>query len=362
MTRLIAAPPAKENAVADAFPTTSGVLAMANLRAQIEGQEREAVAGRLTVIGQAGLIALIALRGHVLGCIADYDRAEALAEQLARNAPSDPDAFLARARTRAMFHRFSHALTDLDSAQRHGANPRTVNAERAAIFQAIGQYEQALTIYNEAVKRRPDFNSFGDLATLHAERGQIAAAENCFTESRKRYRGASPIPLAQLDFKRAQMWIAHHNLQRAHMWLDAALHRLPQYAPAQGHLAEVEAALGETDSAIARLRPLASSSDDPDYASQLARILGAVGRFDEASEWRDRAAARYDELLEKKLERFADHAAEFWLEAGADPHRALWLAEKNLEVRPTRRACELVARATHPVMVHARADLTTSML
>jgi tetratricopeptide (TPR) repeat protein len=340
--------------IADAFLTTSGVPAMANLQAQIEDQEHEAVAGRLTVSGRAGLIDLIALRGHVLGCMADYDRAEALAERLAQDAPSDVDAVLARARSRATFHRFSHALTDLDSAQRLGANPRTVNAERAAIFQAIGQYEQALTIYNEAVKRRADFNSLGDLATLHAERGQIAAAENCFTEARKRCRGVSPIPLAQLDLKRAQMWIAHHNLQRAHLWLDAAVCRLPEYAPAQGHLAEVEAALGETDSAIARVRSLAHSSDDPDYALQLARILGDTGCFEEAREWRDHAAARYDELVEKKLEAFADHAAEFWLEAGADPRQALWLAHKNLEVRPTRRACELVARATHSAMVHAR--------
>ena len=52
---------------------------------------------------------------------------------------------------------------------------------------------------------------------------------------------------------------------------------MPAYAPAQGHLAEVEAELGEIDSAIARLHSLAASSDDPDYAAQLARILGDAG-------------------------------------------------------------------------------------
>ena len=53
---------------------------------------------------------------------------------------------------------------------------------------------------------------------------------------------------------------------------------MPAYAQAQGHLAEVEAELGEIDSAISRLHSLAASSDDPDYAAQLARILGDVGR------------------------------------------------------------------------------------
>jgi hypothetical protein len=61
---------------------------------------------------------------------------------------------------------------------------------------------------------------------------------------------------------------------------------------AQGHLAELDAALGETAAAIARLRPLALASDDPDYATQLARILGDAGQTEEAQTWRAKAKAR----------------------------------------------------------------------
>ena len=339
--------PPFDRAIGSDIPTTAGVVAIGNLQAQIDGHEREAAAGRLTVQAQAGLIDLIALRGHLLGCVADYECADALAEQLAQDSPADGDALLARARTRATFHRFADALTDLDEAERLGADRTMVDAERAAIFQAVGRYEEALTIYSEAIERRADFHSFGDLATLHAERGAIAIAERCFSESRALYRGVSPIPLAQLDFKHAQMWMVQDDLARARTWLDAAVCRLPAYAPAAGHLAEVEAALGETDAAIGRLRPLTISSDDPEYPAQLARILGEAGRVEEAREWRDRAAARYDELVARHLEAFADHAAEFWLDAGADPRRALLLAKKNFELRPTWRAHDLVASAMH---------------
>jgi hypothetical protein len=51
-------------------------------------------------------------------------------------------------------------------------------------------------------------------------------------------------------------------------------------------------------------------------------------------------------MVARHLEAYADRAAEFWLDAGADPHRAQWFARKNLDVRPTWRAHELVARAT----------------
>ena len=342
--------PAATGAVVDGeLPTTAGSLAVANLQAQIDGQQRQAVAGELDVGGQAALIELVALRGHVLGSIADYEWAQTRAEQLTHDRPADGEALLARARARALFHRFTDALEDLAEARRLGAAPATVDTERAAIFQAVGRYDDALTIMSEAEKRRADFASVAALASLYAESGDIDRAEHLFDESLTRYRGVSPIPLAQLHFQRAKMWLAQGNLPRGRSWLGAAHRRLPAYAPGQGHLAEVEAALGETDSAIARLHPLTISSDDPDYPAQLARILSEVGRAQEARGWRGRAAARYDELVARHPEAFADHAAEFWLDAGADPHRALWLARRNLEVRQTPRAHNLFSRATRAV-------------
>ncbi len=342
--------PAATGAVIDGeLPTTAGSLALTNLQAQIDGRQRHALAGGLDVGGQAELIELVALRGHVLGCIADYEWAQARAEQLTHDRPADGVAVLVRARARALFHRFTDALGDLDEARRLGADPAVVDAERAAILQAVGRYDEARTLMREAVNRRANFASLGALASLCAESGDVATAEQLFDDSRDRYRGVSPIPLAQLHFQRAKMWLAQDNLPRGRSWLSAAHRRLPGYAPAQGHLAEVEAALGETDSAIARLHPLTLSSDDPDYPAQLARILTELGRVEEAREWRARAAARYDELVARHPEAFADHAAEFWLHAGADPHRALSLASRNLEVRQTPRAHELLSRATRAV-------------
>jgi len=81
-----------------------------------------------------------------------------------------------------------------------------------------------------------------------------------------------------------------------------------------GHLAVIEAELGETESALARLYSLAASSDDPEHAAQLARILKDAGCA-QARHWSQLAAARYDELVATHPEAFADHAAEFWLAA-----------------------------------------------
>jgi tetratricopeptide (TPR) repeat protein len=332
--------------------TTSGVIALMNLQGQVDGLEAQAAVGQLTVVQQAELINLISLRGHVLGRIADYECAANLAEQLVHDTPADGHAFLARARTRATFHRFAEALADLDMAERLGSDRASLDAERAAIFQALGRYDEALTLRQNAAERRSDFTALGALAGLQAERGQVAEAERLFSEGRRRYRGVSPFPVVQLDFQRGLMWLGQGDLHAARAWFDAAQGRLPAYAPALGHLAEVEAALGEREAAITRLRLLAASSDDPEYAAQLASLLSKAGQAQEARWWHARAATRYDELMVRHPGAFADHAAEFWLTSGVDAQKALQLARQNLAIRQTPRAYALFHRAAQASANH----------
>jgi tetratricopeptide (TPR) repeat protein len=326
-------------------PVTDGTIALLNLQAQIDGLEPDVRCGHATIESRVGLIELFALRGLIVGHIADYERAEEIAEQLVRDAATDATAFVARARTRAVFHRFTDALDDLDRAEQLSLDLETTNLERAAIFQALGRFDEALVLREEAVARRTSFESVAALVGLHAERGEIGAAERMYADSRRLYRGVSPFPLALLDFQLGLMLMNEGRFDEARASFDAAVRRITGYAQAQGHLAEVEAELGDIESAVGRLSSLAVSSDDPDYAAQLARILGNAGRAAESRHWCRLAAARYDELVASHPAAFADHAAEFWLAAGANPDKALRLARMNVEVRKTPRAYGLLAQA-----------------
>jgi tetratricopeptide (TPR) repeat protein len=324
---------------------THGTIALRNLEAQIEGLEPNSIPGFPRVEERAWLIDLLALRGSILGSIADYERALELAHLLVRDATTEAVAFLARARTHAVFHRFRDALADLDVAERLAADAQSVDRERAAVFQGLGRYEEASAIREEDARRCPSFESLGALTTLCAERGDAERAERLHAESVRRYRGVSPLPLAMLDFQLGSMWIHEGQFDRAREHLIAARRYVPAYAPAQGHFAEVEAELGHFDLAIALLDPLAATSDDPDYAAQLARIYADAGYPDDSRHWREHAATRYDELIALYPEAFADHAADFWLGAGAGPEKALRLARMNFVIRKTPRARALLSRA-----------------
>ncbi|MEV6118787.1 hypothetical protein AB0L59_41600 [Streptomyces sp. NPDC052109] len=333
--------------------TTSGTIAVMNLHAQIDGlavrlsrtATGEAQGVRSAVPQGAALIDLLNLRGHLLGRVADYERAAELAERLVHVAPEDGTALLARARSRATLHRFAEAAADLSAAGRSGADATALDAERAVILQALGCHADAMALIRTAAERKSSFTTLGALAVLQADRGEVTEAERLFDEARSHYQGTSPFPLAQLDFRRGVMWHREGDIEAARSCYEAARCRVPRYVPALGHLAELELLSGSAHTAVELLRPLTRSSDDPEYAAHLATALHTVGRVHEAKQWRERAAARYDELVLRHPEAYADHAADFWLGVGADTGRGLELALQNLAFRQTHRAQALFQRA-----------------
>ena len=329
--------------------TTAGVIAIGNLQAQIAACRSGPGA---SVADRATIIDMLLLRGHLLGCIADTEEAAALAEQLVREAPDCAQAYLARTRTRGALHCFAAAFDDLDHAERLGLDPHSTRHERAALFEAVGRYDDAMDLRRDLASPSPTFHSIAGLASLYAAREEFDEAERHFTESRRRYRGVSPFPIAVLDYQRGHMWLRAGELSRARTWFLEALTRLPAYVPAQGHLAATEAASGDQAAAVDRLRRAVSVSDDPEYAVQLARLLADLGQLDESRSWRDNAASRYTELLARHPAAFADHAAELWLWQNNDPVHALQMATLNFEVRPTKRAGELLNRARRAASHH----------
>ncbi|MGY4920900.1 tetratricopeptide repeat protein [Streptomyces sp. 900105755] len=325
---------------------------MRNLDARIEGLTSQATRGRLTADGWGELVELTALRGHVRGRIDEAERAASLAETFADQAPRDPRSLVARARLAGLFHRFAAALDDLDAAAALGLDRRSVDEERAALWQAVGRYDEALALLRQGLSKRQDFRTLSAMARCHAEAGEADEAETWFLAARHAYRGVSPFPLAVLEFQCGRIRLTQGGLVSARDWLEVAARRLPSYVPAQGHLAETDAAEGRTAVAIERLRRLAHASDDPDYATRLAHLLGTSEVSAEARFWRAHAGARYEELMARHPEAYADHAAEFWLTVGGDPQRALRLARWNLSLRATPRAQALVNRAMCRVGQH----------
>jgi tetratricopeptide (TPR) repeat protein len=329
-------PPNKSPLTLAEYPTTDGGIAVGNLEAQILGLEKTIAQSPKPPFEQrVGLVSAYLTRAQFLGKISDYDRAEELVNALAKESPKDANVLLVRASARGALHQYKDALADLDAAAKTFKDGRT-DVARAVILQAMGRYDEALAIRQAQRKQRETLASMSAEASVHAERGEIADAERIYTEAQYKTRDVSPFPFAFMHLQQGLMWQKEGRFARAREFFEAAHERVPRYAPAISHLAAVMAQMGEKDQAVALLRPLAEKSDDPEYAGQLGQLSGDATMIEKAKKG-------FDALLAKHPDAFADHAARFYLTV--DAKRALELAQKNLKLRPTPDAHELLINA-----------------
>jgi tetratricopeptide (TPR) repeat protein len=321
--------------------TTDGAVAMGNLDVQIVSEERRLSRDPRDAVAAASLVELLLTRAQVTATVDDVDRAAAHAARATVDAGGR--VLLARAAVHAALHRFADAIDDLALAERQGADSMAVRAQRASVAQAQGHLGEALGLRRELASARRSTTSLAQLAISEAALGDAASAAAHLDEALAAYRDTSPLPVAWIEFQRGMMADVAGELDAAASHYGAAFARLPQYAEAAGHLATIEALRGRPDRAEALLRPFAAPGRDPQYAMQLASVLETRGARREAARLRQDALARYDLLLARHPEAYADHAARFLL--GTNPQRSLALAQVNLAVRQTWEAYDLALAA-----------------
>jgi len=189
-----------------------------------------------------------------------------------------------------------------------------------------------------------------------AESGDAPGAARAFGGALERYRDTSPFPVAFLDFQKGLLDEKAGDLAGAAERYRAVLRRLPGHAQAAVHLAGIELELGRLDAAGEALRSLLPEASDPEIPATRAALARRRGDLAEAAREESAARSRYQVLLDRHPDAFADHGARFFLER--DPAEALRWAVHNLDVRQTSDAYDLaLTAALRAGDLRARCDL-----
>lgn len=322
---------------------TSGRIAVTNLSAMIEALERRRLEHATFEDGVA-LSKLLFLRGDLLGRIIDHDHAERVASEAAASSPGAA-ALYVRAGLAERFHRFGEAAALVEQARLAGHPRRELDPLAASLLQATGRYAEALVLRERLANDDPGIHTLGALASLHADMGAWEAATSCYAAALRADDGVSPLPCGQLLFEWGVSAMRRGDLDHAEAIFADLDALLPAHVPGRGHRAEVALARGELERAAALIAPLVEASDDPEYRATHAEILAARGEREAAAREAERAAAAYEQLLARRPEAYADHAASFFLGIGNHPALALELATANRRLRDTPRSRSLLARA-----------------
>ena len=282
------------------------------------------------------------MAAQFLGDLDALDRLEALASQFTR-ADDSPRAPLVQAEVASTGHRFADARDHLARAALMGGPCEEIERNLLTFDQACGlKLDAVLAARRRLATATGRIEDLVPLGAVLADLERFAEADAVYRQAFYSYGDVSPFPLAWACFQLGMLWgelVPEPDANLAALWYRRAISYLPGYVKARVHLAEIYTTQEQAGEAEALLAPVLSSRD-PEVPWRFADLLILQERFEKAKTQLDVARCRFNDLLNKHLLAFADHAAEFYASSGNDRGRALELARANVANRPTRRAVQ----------------------
>ncbi len=331
------------------FPNaTAGEIAVLNMESSLQRSWRvlEVWPDRLGTVEL--IFEMEHLRAQFLGDVTALDRLAALSLDLRRSSPQLASTHLIVAQVCSILHRFSDSKTHLATAEALGAPSIDLRRARLSIKQALGEtLACVLESRRELAEASGTLEDIAPLGALLADLGEFDESHETYVKAIQQYKGTSPFALAWVCFQLGVLWgetVPRPDPDCAARWYGLALGYLPAYTHARVHLAEIHLDAGNLEAAEALLMPIANSGD-PEAKWRLAELFESQAKYELAELQCQAARSAFETLLQRHELAFADHAAEFYLGAGANPRRACALARVNLANRSTLRAFELAHTA-----------------
>jgi hypothetical protein len=340
-------PPPAEPAAPGAPPTTSAAVTLSKLDEEIADIEGRAATGDSDAA--VALIPRYLTRAQFLGRPSDLVFASAASARVVAARPGEAAVHAARARVLAEIREIPAALKELEEARRLGMKGAEIDHARVSLLLEAGREEEAA-----AALGAKDDSPVADLilaGSIEARRNHPADSDRWFELARTRYHDTSPLAVAWMDEERAHAMMLAGDRQHAMEYLAEAVAVVPVYARAVVRLAATQ----PPDVALALLRPLEKTSDDPEVPAAEADALLRAGKKEEAVDALVVARGRYEQVLKQLPRAFAESAASFFLHGGENPARATELAKADAAQRPTAEAIDLWLRAAQAANRHDEA-------
>ncbi len=324
------------------YQTTSEDIYLANLEGRVSEFKRA-----LGLAPSAGLrnayASVLYHRFRVLGRVEDAELALALLDEAVKEEPEEPMHRLLRAKVRGAFHQFDGAMDDLKLAAAKSDEPE-IHQSIDEVELALGRYADLKATLAGSMQPTENFYELASRADLRLLQGDPVGADLMFRAAQIAYADTNPVPLAWLHVQRGIAALRYREYADAKRFFVAAHERMPHYALATEHLAETEAALGNTDESRALYRAVIEQTGNPEFMGALAGVEREAGNPDAAAEQERKAAAGFARLYARHPAGYAQHYAEFLLASGQNA-RALELAEENIRLRQDVSSWLLLSRA-----------------
>ena len=267
------------------------------------------------------------------------DLEQQAAEKSLKAIPADqnPGGLAALAQAQLTSHRFTEAhVSALQLREMQPGKPRPLELLADAAIE-LGDYDEARKVSEELAKLGGmELSLAPRLAKLEIIAGHSERARTHFEKGLALTAGLTPpqpdliawfhIQLGELAFKNGD-W------ERAEKHYASAETAWPEGYSVADHIAELRAAQGRTDEAIALYEKLAARVPRPEFFQALGDLHVLAAHPEKAATWHARAEAAYLQSVQEGAVHFFHHLAGFYADSKEDPAKAVEWARKDLALR-----------------------------
>ena len=253
------------------------------------------------------------------------------------------------------------ARHDFAAALKWGEQAKAVNPYSVQVYGIIGDAQIELGRYDAAAKTiqtmvdiRPQLSSYSRVSYLHELNGETDAAIAAMQQAvDSGLLGTEETSWAQVQL--GHLYFNGGDLEKAEMINTEALNFRPNYIYAVGSLAQIRAAQGHYDEAIAQYKSLVEQMPLPGYVIALGELYDLTGQPEAAQQ--QYALVRAIEQLNASAGMNSDlEMALFEADHGTDPASAVEQAKVAYKKRPTIYGADVLAWALYQNRDYAEAQ------
>ncbi len=271
-------------------------------------------------------------RGSLTGNAADLALAlRLIGAATAVAGASDPVALLA-AMLALDLHRLDDARRWLDGVRERDLWLAAATEGDLAVQQ--GRFDDAAALYARARAAHAGWEVAARLANLSTLRGDLDGADRLYQQAEDDVDAKAMRTFAWLEVQRGRGAFARGRFDEAQLRYDRAARAYSGYWLVEERQAELAAARGQGDRALAAYARIAERSSNPELAQALGELNTYLGRPASAASWYQRALAVYQGSIDRGEVHYLHALAALYTDDSVDAARAVHYAELDRRLRP----------------------------
>jgi tetratricopeptide (TPR) repeat protein len=263
----------------------------------------------------------------------DFKQTERAIEDAIRKIGPCPDICFLKASLDLKLHRLGKAKAALQLA------PGLASSASAKVLQADidfqeGRYAAAGVRLEDAVEKDRSWDSLARLAYFHWKMGHEALAERLYLESEDEITAKEPRAFAWVELQRGRLDFSRGRYQKTRVHYNRAAQSYTGYWLVDEHVAELLAAEGNYQAAIALLQSIVDRATKPELKQAIGELYLLMGQPEQAEPWLESAMQDYLESAERGDVHYYHHLTDFYCCVRDNPKSGVDWALRDVELRP----------------------------